>query len=694
MSDTEVLIDRSSGQIIDEDHINSIHRAIKTEFVGRNNAGAPTAGQDLGTAILPWGTTYTTNLILNGQPIDPGLIAAARNRVVSGAIRATSEFPDYLRPSGVALSFTVLGATTTLIYDVNGVLYEITTDIVKSGLTAAPSSNNTCQINDTSLTGQDNTRFLGENGTTISVDNMQSELTSRIGEFVVLFNSATSEWFYCRIASSTILDNCRRGFFLDSSGNPLAAQVLNNNDTLLIGSAAFIFAEDDGVTIDVTYNNPVISGVEPASPSTGDYWYDLNVLSWKRYNGSIFEQINRTFIGLAAVGATTCSAIRPEYFGKAYSDTNSLEVKLLDTDNAISTKPDFIVSIDGQNKRFDFGFFTWAASSDFESGFSRTASRDYWLYITEDGKPKISGYKPYDLLGFLRGWYHPYESWRAVAQLYNNASNDFELVHASDETLFSLTAPEILSRVILSNNSVTPLFDIDSTRGKIVLDDNTAEYIAPAFTKSINVNWALGTGQGGNPGLTLAANTSYYYFCLTDDVGAKFDYGFDSSSTAANLLAYGAVVSAGFTKVAYQGAVTLDASIQITPFSQSDRWFNWSPRLQIFNLGFFGIPVGPTLRTMAPNLGHKLKVRINIILQANTPIPRYGFLTDPDLTSIAPTALNNNLIIGYTQIKTQELELLTNSTGQIREVWNNTGNAGVYVGLTVGYEDLRLKECI
>jgi|GEM_PF-7019380 len=692
----DTLIDRSNGQIIDADHINRLNRVLKGDFVGRDGSGAPTPGQNLGTPSIPWGTGRFNNLVIDGLPVDPSEIAGQPNQVISGAVRSTSEFPAYLDRNASGRTFTILGAATSLIYDVNGVTAEIDTDIISSVLPAPAATNNTCQVNDASLTGQDDTRFLGENGTFITVDNMQSELTSKIGEFVILFNQSTLEWFYCRIASNIRLDYCRRGFMFVDPDTPNPAQVLNNNDVLELFNLGYIFAEDDGSTIDVTFTAPVIGGDEPASPATGDYWYDFDLNVWKRYNGSIFEQINRAFIGYVGVEATS-TLVRPEYFGKGYRDINSLTIRLQDTDTVISEKPDFDVHTNGQDRRFDFDFFRWSASTDFETGFTRTPDRNYWLYLTEDGKPKISGYKPYDNIGFLRGWYHPHNSWRAVGQVYNNASDEFELVNDSDTKLNNIQESLVigtLPRIILSHTGNV----INGTEGQFILDDNTGQFKASALSKNINATWQQGNGNGANPGLTLTAFTYYKYFILSDAQGLIFDAGIDTVQAATNLLNYAAVKSAGLTKASYQGEFALDGALNIIPFYQekNSRWFWFNPRLQLWNIpNYATVGPSPILRLAGSPFDYKHKAKINILHIGSGSITEMIF-DDPDLTASTPGPQNANFVSNLpaptARPMVAELDIVTNASGLIRESYAGAPTGGIHVGYAVGYENLRLKE--
>ena len=219
----DTLVNRANGQITDQDFLNLFNRVLQGDFMGRDSSGAPTPAQNLGTPTVPWGALRCKDLIVDGQSIDTAALTISPNRISSSAVRSTSDFPDYLRPAGTGNGnyFDLLAASVNLKIFVNGLEALFITDIQKTGLTLAPAANNTCLINDIALTGQDTTKNLGEDGTIIKVDAMGSELTSKIGKFVALLNQTTSEIMYCLVKSATQLSNVRRGFFFDSSGNPV-----------------------------------------------------------------------------------------------------------------------------------------------------------------------------------------------------------------------------------------------------------------------------------------------------------------------------------------------------------------------------------------------------------------------------------------------------------------------------------------
>lgn len=75
--------------------------------------------------------------------------------------------------------------------------------------------------------------------------------------------------------------------------------------------------------------------------------------------------------------------------------------------------------------------------------------------------------------------------------------------------------------------------DIDVTAGTARDSSNAVNMVGSAMTKQIDASWAAGTNQGGLFTGT-ASNTTYYFFAIYKDADASIDYGFDTSSTAAN----------------------------------------------------------------------------------------------------------------------------------------------------------------
>ena len=110
---------------------------------------------------MQWGTGYFNSIVLNGAALDATQITAPANRIVSGQSRSTSDQPSYVVANGSAATVSIKGNTTNLVFDVNGSSVTCSTDINITSLTTAPSSNNTCLVNDADAADQESTRYWG-----------------------------------------------------------------------------------------------------------------------------------------------------------------------------------------------------------------------------------------------------------------------------------------------------------------------------------------------------------------------------------------------------------------------------------------------------------------------------------------------------------------------------------------------------
>lgn len=441
------LTDRSNSQVIDETFFNEIHAALNSSFVGRSVSGVATSGQDLGTSVYPWGTIYATDLNLNGEGVDISEITLPRNRVISGKTRTSSNQPAFITPNGSALSFIVAGATTNLVVDVNGSEVTCSTDITKTGLTAAPSSNNTCTINYPRAASNWWTRNWGESSSnpTITVDAMGSELTALIGK-ICAFKVGT-EYFIGKIKSSTEIKECFRGFFYNSSLAPMNRVTCADNDTITLVKLGWVFLDEDGITVDVSYTNPIIQSETPAATdyysvaiAAGDYWYDLANQVWKRYSGSTWETINRTLIGMVVNNTTACVGARCVDFYAAYSELNSVMTEIIDVSHIRMVGSTSEINVAGNVFRYHhsgpvmWDMATMLAGAEDIYALPEQNSVLYYFYIKDTGALVISDIMPYDRQD-LKGRYHPHNPWRCVAYAYNTAAGSLQSPssYANDE---------------------------------------------------------------------------------------------------------------------------------------------------------------------------------------------------------------------------------------------------------------------
>lgn len=414
---------------VEADDINQFKTALTGDFMPRNaTTGAiEDSTHNVGSAATQWKDAYFNNLFLDGVLFDPdnvGTGADASNAIVSGAVRSGSSQPDFLRASGSGANMTILATATPLQITANSISVTISADIAVSSLTLAPSTNNTALINDTALAGGDSTKYTGEHeADPLKIDTVGTEITDRIGQYICLKTS--TEYMLAFVESATTLRHVYRGFFFDSSGNPLTRVALSNNDTLTIMSLGWVFMDANGTTVDVSYKSPSFSGIEPSSPATDDYWFDQVNRVWKRYDGADFQTVSRMLIGLVVIDGTNCVATRSFDFTKVYSDLIEAEVEV-ESNTVIRSKAGRnLVSVYGAQSGYNGGPIRWDITTDLESGLTEANSTVYYLYLTEQGVSKISTERPLNREADLRGWYHPYHSWRYIGVAYNDSSGHF-----------------------------------------------------------------------------------------------------------------------------------------------------------------------------------------------------------------------------------------------------------------------------
>ncbi|MCR9215309.1 MAG: hypothetical protein NXI13_16450 [Proteobacteria bacterium] len=95
--------------------------------------------------------------------------------------------------------------------------------------------------------------------------------------------------------------------------------------------------------------------------------------------------------------------------------------------------------------------------------------------------------------------------------------------------------------------------DITVTAGYARDSTNTANIDGSAMTKQIDATWDAGDNAGGMFTGTVAVDTTYYFFAILKDSDSSVDYGFDTSSTAAN-------IPSGYTKYVLLDTLLTDGS--------------------------------------------------------------------------------------------------------------------------------------
>lgn len=437
---TNTLTARSTGQVITPAFFNDFRTALMSDHVPRNSSGVPEdlAGS-LGQPALRWDVGYFRALNINGTTIDLGTFTSELWRNVSGKMASTHNGARVLEPHGTNATVTIKagGANPDYIAVINGQTVVVESDIAITGLTLAPSSNNTALINSAGLADPENSKYIGEvrcksaNTTTnvlfdraIPIDNIGTEISTRAAtrQAFSLNNGTTTEVFM-GVINTASLDSCLRGFAYDSSYAEQARIVCTDNDVITLLMVNYVFLDENGSTTYTSVLPPVFTAATPGSPATNQYWFDLNSFVWKRYNGSTWDTVDRHLVGWAICDSSGCKWAHtiPYYF--APSDHIDLTVER--TSNTVVRAKFAESSLAVGGNLFQYNgqpYLQWDIASDLVSGFAEAASTLYYLYVTDDGLPKIEPTQPRKR-DWRGGHYHPHKPWRCVGHFYNDASS-------------------------------------------------------------------------------------------------------------------------------------------------------------------------------------------------------------------------------------------------------------------------------
>ena len=144
-----------------------------------------------------------------------------------------------------------------------------------------------------------------------------------------------------------------------------------------------------------------------------------------------------------------------------------------------------------------------------------------------------------------------------------------------DQATTTVRGVKYLTNPITMSNGTDTDHDIDFTAGNAIFSGGDGQAAVSALTKELDATWAAGDAAGGlADALTIAADTTYYCFALSNTAGTSTDIGYDTSSTATNLLADVAVVAAGLTKYSFIENIITDSSaniIQFQHYTEKDR---------------------------------------------------------------------------------------------------------------------------
>lgn len=189
-----------------------------------------------------------------------------------------------------------------------------------------------------------------------------------------------------------------------------------------------------------------------------------------------------------------------------------------------------------------------------------------------------------------------------------------------------------LSGLTLSNGTDAD-HDIDIAVGEAKDSGNTTNLsLSAIMTKQIDAAWSSGTNAGGMAtGVTLSPDTWYHVYLVELDAGGT-DAGFDTSTTAANLVATSGIASA-YRRI---GSVLTDGSSNILGFTQFEDEFIFDT--QVNNVSNTSLGTSRVLQTVTTPLGFETRAILGIIAKVVSSNVNIQFtVTHPNVTDATPS---------------------------------------------------------
>ena len=181
---------------------------------------------------------------------------------------------------------------------------------------------------------------------------------------------------------------------------------------------------------------------------------------------------------------------------------------------------------------------------------------------------------------------------------------------------------KILNGLTLSNNVSDATNDIDIAAGSAVSDDGTTLMtLASSYTKQLDVNWAVGTNQGGLDTGSIANGTYHVWLINRPDTGVT-DVLFSTSATSPTM-------PTNYTKKKRIGSI-MRISAAIVLFDQIGNRFRRRLRVMDVNLS--------TLSTSAANLTLSVPTGIVVLAECQTYLETGGVAAYVLFRSLGPNA--------------------------------------------------------
>lgn len=240
----------------------------------------------------------------------------------------------------------------------------------------------------------------------------------------------------------------------------------------------------------------------------------------------------------------------------------------------------------------------------------------------------------------------------------------------------------------ITSNDTDSDHDISFAAGSARDSTNTINIeTTSAIVKQIDANWAAGSAAGGFPsGLTLSNTTWYHLFAIATP-GGLVDSGFDTSTSASNLLSD----ATGYTYYRRVGSVLTDGSANIYAYTQTGDTFIWGVSKEDYDTD-----PGATSTDIALDFvptGINARAHLRVLTTSSTAGPHLCILRSKleDTISAGASDAAPGTNVGTHQNSTQtgglDLTLITNTSAEIN-TYADSGISALRIWV-YGWTDLR-----
>lgn len=276
------------------------------------------------------------------------------------------------------------------------------------------------------------------------------------------------------------------------------------------------------------------------------------------------------------------------------------------------------------------------------------------------------------------------------------AGQKYEACYDSTSSAFFLMVPfakETLNGYLygltIANNGSDPTNDIDIATGVCSnFGGNVLMTLASTMTKRIDATWSAGTGNGGRASTVSLTNNTWYRVFIIGKADGTVDAGFDTSSTAANLLAG----ASGYIYYRQIGWIRYGTATIVKFFQYGDRFLFDVPIANYTDNDPAATTETKTVTVAPSTLGLFSVIVTNA--NAGSTVQTFIKLRSTEQTSAAASATNFDIQAYREAANTlspnaSQLSCPVDSSSQIKVSASSASNQNRYTLLSNGWVDTR-----